>query len=141
MEPRNSTFIVTGGSSGLGAATVEMVVAAGGNAIIADVNKAQGEALAARLGKHSRYVECDVTREDHGKAAVAAALKEFGGLQALVNCAGIVLGEKILGKKGPHSLDSFSQVINVNLIGSFNMMRLAAAAMPKREPTPTASAG
>jgi len=105
MEIKNSTFIVTGGSSGLGAATVEMVVAAGGNAIIADVNKAQGEALAVRLGKQVRYVECDVTREDHGKAVVAAALQEFGGLQALVNCAGIAIGEKTHAPRGETSAD------------------------------------
>jgi NAD(P)-dependent dehydrogenase (short-subunit alcohol dehydrogenase family) len=141
MEIKNSTFLVTGGSSGLGAATVEMVVAAGGNAIIADVNKAQGEALAARLGKHARYVECDVTREDHGKAAVAAALKEFGGLQALVNCAGIAIGEKTVGKDGPHSLEKFAKVININLIGSFNMIRLAADAMSKLQPNASGERG
>ncbi|MEO8007842.1 MAG: 3-hydroxyacyl-CoA dehydrogenase [Betaproteobacteria bacterium] len=141
MEIKNSTFVVTGGSSGLGAATVEMVVAAGGNVIIADVSKAQGEALAARLGKHARYVECDVTREDHGKAAVAAALKEFGGLQGLVNCAGIATGEKTLGKDGPHSLEKFARVINVNLIGSFNMIRLAADAMSKLQPNTAGERG
>jgi len=134
MEIKNSTFIVTGGSSGLGAATVEMAVAAGANAIIADVNKAQGETLAAKLGKHARYVECDVTREDHGKAVVAAALKEFGALHALVNCAGIAIGEKTVGKEGPHSLEKFAKVININLIGSFNMIRLAADAMSKLQP-------
>jgi len=141
MEISKSTFIVTGGSSGLGAATVEMVVAAGGNAIIADVNKAQGEALAARLGKHARYVECDVTREDHGKSVVAAALKEFGGLQALVNCAGIAIGEKTVGKDGPHSLEKFARVININLIGSFNMIRLAADAMSKLQPNAAGERG
>ena len=141
MEIRNSTFIVTGGSSGLGAATVEMVVAAGGNAIIADVNKAQGEALAAKLGKHARYVECDVTREDHGKAAVAIALKEFGGLHALVNCAGIAIGEKTLGKDGPHSLEKFAKVVHINLIGSFNMIRLAADAMSKLQPNAAGERG
>jgi NAD(P)-dependent dehydrogenase (short-subunit alcohol dehydrogenase family) len=141
MEIRNSTFIVTGGSSGLGAATVEMVVAGGGNAVIADVSKAQGEALAARLGKHARYVECDVTREDHGKAVVSAALKEFGGLQALVNCAGIAIGEKTLGKDGPHSLEKFVRVININLIGSFNMIRLAADAMSKLQPNTAGERG
>jgi len=141
MEIKNSTFVVTGGSSGLGAATVEMVVAAGGNVIIADVSKAQGEALAARLGKHARYVECDVTREDHGKAAVAAALKEFGGLQGLVNCAGIATGEKTLGKDGPHSLEKFARVINVNLVGSFNMIRLAADAMSKLQPNTAGERG
>ena len=141
MEIKNSTFIVTGGSSGLGAATVEMVVAAGGNVIIADVNKAQGEALAAKLGKQTRYVECDVTREDHGKATVAAALKEFGGLQALVNCAGIAVGEKTVGKEGPHSLEKFAKVISINLIGSFNMIRLAADAMSKLQPNAAGERG
>ena len=141
MEIRNSTFIVTGGSSGLGAATVEMIVAAGGNAVIADVNKAQGEALAAKLGKQARYVECDVTREDHGKAAVEAALKGFGGLSGLVNCAGIAIGEKTVGKEGPHSLEKFSRVISINLIGSFNMIRLAADAMAKQQPNAAGERG
>lgn len=141
MQIQNSTFIVTGGSSGLGAATVEMIVAAGGNAVIADVNRAQGEALAARLGKQARYVECDVTREDHGKAAVDAALKGFGGLHGLVNCAGIAIGEKTVGKEGPHSLEKFARVININLIGSFNMIRLAADAMSKQQATTSGERG
>jgi len=141
MEIKNSTFIVTGGSSGLGAATVEMVVASGGNAIIADVNTAQGEALVVRVGKHARYVECDVTREDHGKAVVSAALKEFGGLHGLVNCAGIAVGEKTVGKDGPHSLATFAKVINVNLIGTFNMIRLAADAMSKGQPNASGERG
>jgi len=134
MDIRNSTFIVTGGSSGLGAATVEMILAAGGKAVIADVNRAQGEALAAKLGKNARYVECDVTREDHGKAAVDAAISGLGGLHGLVNCAGIAVGEKTVGKDGPHSLEKFTRVINVNLIGTFNMIRLAADAMAKGQP-------
>ncbi|HEX4985501.1 MAG TPA: 3-hydroxyacyl-CoA dehydrogenase [Burkholderiales bacterium] len=134
MDIRNSTFIVTGGASGLGAATVELVVSAGGNAIIADVARAQGEALAAKLGKSVRFVECDVTREDHGRAAVEAALKNFGGLQGLVNCAGIAIGEKTVGKDGPHSLEKFARVININLVGTFNMIRLAADAMGKGQP-------
>ena len=141
MEIKNSTFIVTGGSSGLGAATVEMIVAAGGNALIADVNKAQGEALAAKLGKQARYVDCDVTREDHGKAAVEAALKGFGGLSGLVNCAGIAIGEKTVGKDGPHSLEKFARVISINLIGSFNMIRLAADAMAKQQPNAAGERG
>ena len=141
MQIKNSTFLVTGGSSGLGAATVEMAVAAGANAIIADVNKAQGESLAAKLGKQARYVECDVTREDHGKAAVAAALAAFGGLHALINCAGIAIGEKTIGKDGPHSLEKFAKVINVNLVGSFNMIRLAADAMAKQQPVAGAERG
>ena len=141
MQIKNSCFIVTGGSSGLGAATVEMILAAGGNAIIADVSKTQGEALAAKLGKQARYVECDVTREDHGKAVVAAALEHFGALHALVNCAGIAIGEKTVGKDGPHSLEKFAKVISVNLIGTFNMIRLAADAMSKRQPNDTGERG
>jgi NAD(P)-dependent dehydrogenase (short-subunit alcohol dehydrogenase family) len=140
MELRNSTFIVTGGASGLGVATVEMLVAAGGNAVIADVNKA-GEAFAAKLGKQARFVECDVTREDHGRAAVDAAVKGFGGLQGLVNCAGIAIGEKTVGKEGPHSLEKFARVININLIGTFNMIRLAADAMAKQPPNASGERG
>jgi NAD(P)-dependent dehydrogenase (short-subunit alcohol dehydrogenase family) len=134
MDITNSTFIVTGGSSGLGAATVEMVVASGGNAIIADLNRSGGEALAAQLGKRTRFVEVDVTREDHAQAAVAAALEAFGALHGLVNCAGIGIGEKTIGKEGPHALASFARVININLIGTFNMIRLAADAMSKQAP-------
>ncbi len=141
MEISKSTFIVTGGASGLGGATVEMIVSAGGNAIIADVSRTQGEALAARLGKCACFVECDVTREDHGKAAVNAALKEYGGLHGLVNCAGIAIGEKTVGKDGPHSLASFTKVININLIGTFNMIRLAADAMSKQEPNASGECG
>jgi NAD(P)-dependent dehydrogenase (short-subunit alcohol dehydrogenase family) len=134
MEIKNSTVIVTGGASGLGAATVEMVVAEGGNAIIADVTKEAGEALAAKLGKQTRFVACDVTSEKDAQAAVELATKEFGGLHGLVNCAGIAIGEKTIGRDGPHRLDSFSRVININLIGSFNMIRVAADAMAKQEP-------
>lgn len=133
MELNNSTVIVTGGASGLGAATVEMVVAAGGNAVIADVSRAAGEALAAKLGKKTCFVECDVTREEHAKAAVETALKKFGGLHGLVNCAGIASGEKTVGKDGPHRLESFAKVIGINLIGTFNMIRIAADAMAKQQ--------
>jgi NAD(P)-dependent dehydrogenase (short-subunit alcohol dehydrogenase family) len=141
MELKNSTVIVTGGASGLGAASVEAIVAAGGNAIIADMQKSAGEALAARLGAKARVVECDVTREEHARAAVDAALRHFGGLHGLVNCAGIALGEKTVGKEGPHRLDTFSRVINVNLIGTFNMIRIAADAMARQDPNPSGERG
>src|SRR6185295_16146007 len=111
------------------------------NAVIADVNRSAGEALAAKLGRQARFVECDVGREDHGKAGVDLALKEFGGLQGLVNCAGIGLGEKTVGKEGPHALASFARVININLIGSFNMIRLAADAMSKQQPNAAGERG
>ena len=133
MEIKNSTFIVTGGASGLGAATARTIAAAGGNVVIADVNADAGNALAKELG-HARFIKTDVTAEADGKAAVALALKEFGGLQGLVNCAGIAIGEKTLGREGPHALASFSRVIGINLVGSFNMIRLAADAMSKGQP-------
>jgi NAD(P)-dependent dehydrogenase (short-subunit alcohol dehydrogenase family) len=134
MDIRNNTFVVTGGASGLGAATVEMVVAEGGNVIIADLSKDAGEALASGCGKQARFVECDVFSEGHAKAVVEAATRQFGGIHGLVNCAGIAIGEKTVGRDGPHRLESFSRVVNVNLIGSFNMIRLAAEAMTKQEP-------
>ena len=134
MQIENSTFVVTGGSSGLGEATVEMIVAAGGNAVIADVNKGAGEALAAKLGKQARFAECDVTSEEHAKRTIEAARQAFGGLQGLVNCAGVGVPAKVLGKDGPHPLDRFAKIVGINLIGTFNMIRLAAEAMAAGNP-------
>jgi NAD(P)-dependent dehydrogenase (short-subunit alcohol dehydrogenase family) len=139
MDIRNSTFIVTGGASGLGAATVEMIVANGGNVVIADIKG--GEALAAKLGKQAVFQPTDVSNEDQAKACVERALKQFGGLQGLVNCAGIAVGEKTVGKEGPHALGSFTKVITVNLIGTFNMIRLAADAMSKGNPNAAGERG
>ncbi len=126
MDIRNNAFIVTGGASGLGGATSRMLAVHGGKVVVADVQADKGEALARELG--GRFVKCDVTSEADGRAAVAAALA-LGPLRGLVNCAGIAIGEKTLGKEGPHRLDSFARVVTVNLIGSFNMIRLAANAM------------
>jgi len=134
MRIEGSTFIVTGGASGLGAATARMVVADGGNVVIADLNEAQGKALAAELGGRARFVRTDVVDEASGKGAVAAAVDAFGGLHGLVNCAGIVHGERVVGKEGPHALSSFVRAININLVGSFNLTRLAADAMAKGAP-------
>jgi len=133
MEIKNSTFVVTGGASGLGAATAEMFVAQGGNVIIADLARDAGEAFASRLGKQAAFVECDVTKEDHANAAVGAAVKRFGSLQGLVNCAGIGSGEKTVGRDGPHRLESFARVVNINLIGTFNMIRIAASQMVQQK--------
>src|SRR5499426_2594961 len=141
MKINGSTFVVTGGSSGLGAATVETLLADGGNAVIADVNRPAGEALARRFGKQARFIETDVTREDHAQAAVRLALEAFGGLHGLINCAGIGLGEKTIGKEGPHALASFARVININLIGTFNMIRVAADAMSKQQPNAAGERG
>ena len=133
MEIKNSTFIVTGGASGLGAATARTIVAAGGKVVVADVNADAGNALAKELGQ-ARFIRTDVTSEADGQAAVALALKEFGGLQGLVSCAGVGGAEKTLGREGPHALASFVRIITINLIGTFNMIRLAADAMSKGQP-------
>src|SRR6185436_10627769 len=124
----------TGGASGLGAATARMLVGAGGSVVIADLSEKQGSDLAGELGASARFVRTDVTDETSAKAAVAAALASYGGLQGLVNCAGIVVGEKVVGKEGPHALASFVRAINVNLVGSFNLTRIAADAMAKGTP-------
>ncbi len=138
MEIANKVFIVTGGASGLGAGTARMLVANGGKVVIADLQDEAGEALAKELGQ--RYVHCDVTQEADGKAAVAAAL-ELGPLFGLVNCAGVAPAAKIVGKQGAHALDLFQKVVNINLIGSFNMMRLAAEAMSHNTPESTGERG
>jgi NAD(P)-dependent dehydrogenase (short-subunit alcohol dehydrogenase family) len=139
MQIKNSVFLVTGGASGLGAATARMAAQDGAKVVIADMQAEAGAKLAAEIG--ARFVKCDVSSEADGQAAVALALKEFGGLHVLVNCAGIATAERTLGKEAPHSLASFTRVINVNLIGTFNMIRLAANAMVKAVPNASGERG
>jgi NAD(P)-dependent dehydrogenase (short-subunit alcohol dehydrogenase family) len=134
MQLEGSTFIITGGASGLGEATARTLHGGGANVVIADVQAERGEALARELGARARFAKTDVTSEADGQTAVALALSAFGGLQGLINCAGIAIGEKTVGKEGPHRLDSFARVIGINLIGTFNMIRLAADAMAKGKP-------
>jgi NAD(P)-dependent dehydrogenase (short-subunit alcohol dehydrogenase family) len=134
MQIQGNAFIVTGGASGLGGATAQMLAKAGGEVVIADVTADKGEALARELGAATRFVRCDVTSEADGKAAVDAALA-LGPLRGLINCAGIAPAEKTVGKDGPHRLETFARTIGVNLIGTFNMIRLAAAAMSRQEAT------
>src|SRR5438552_7698097 len=134
MQVSDSVFLVTGGASGLGGATARMLVAGGGKVVIADLKEAEGNALAAELGASAKFVRTDVTDEASAKAAVAGALDGFGRLQGLVNCAGIVHGEKVVGKEGPHALASFVRAININLVGTFNLIRLAADAMARGAP-------
>ena len=140
MQIQGGTFIVTGGASGLGEGTVRMLAAAGAHVVIADLQVEKGEALAKSLPS-ARFVRCDVTSEADAQAAVALAQSAFGALQGLVNCAGIAIGEKTVGKNGPHALASFSKVIGINLIGSFNMIRLAAAAMCQGQPNASGERG
>ncbi|MFV0665336.1 3-hydroxyacyl-CoA dehydrogenase [Denitromonas sp.] len=134
MELKGSVFVVTGGGSGLGAATAQMVVEAGGSVVLADVNVEAGEARAAELGAAARFVQTDVTDENSARAAFAAAAEAFGPVTGLVNCAGVAPAEKVVGREGAHRLASFAKVININLVGTFNMIRLAAEAMSQNTP-------
>jgi NAD(P)-dependent dehydrogenase (short-subunit alcohol dehydrogenase family) len=134
MQIKDNVFIVTGGASGLGGGTSRLLAASGAKVVIADVQADKGEALARELGSNARFVKCDVTSEADAQAVVNAA-QLFGPLRGLVNCAGIAIGEKTVGKDGPHALASFTRVITINLIGSFNMIRVAATAMSKLDPT------
>ena len=138
MQIQGKVFIVTGGASGLGEGTARMLTAAGGKVVVADVQADKGEALAREIG--GAFVKCDVTQEADGQAAVAKALS-LGKLMGLVNCAGIAIGVKTVGKDGAHPLAQFQRVIGINLIGSFNMIRLAAEAMCRNEPEPTGERG
>jgi NAD(P)-dependent dehydrogenase (short-subunit alcohol dehydrogenase family) len=130
MHIQDNVFIITGGASGLGAATARMLAEAGGKVVLADVQVEAGSALAAEL--HGEFVKCDVTSEADGMAVVAAATK-LGTLRGLINCAGVAPAVKTVGKDGPHPLDVFQRAVNINLVGTFNMARLAAEAMAKTE--------
>ncbi len=134
MQVADHTFLVTGGASGLGAGTARKLTGLGGYVVIADLNVAAGEALATELGARAVFVPTDVTSAASGQAAVQVAVGLFGGLHGLVNCAGILGAARIVGKEGPHDLDLFRRVLEVNLVGTFNMLRLAAAAMSISEP-------
>jgi len=129
MEIEGKTFVVTGGASGLGAATARMFAQSSGRVVIADVNATDGEALANELGDAARFVRTDVREEADATRCIDVAQKAFGGVHGLVNCAGIVHGEKVVGREGAHTLDGFVRTIAINLVGTFNVLRVAAAAM------------
>ncbi len=141
MEIWGRTFLVTGGGSGLGAATARGLAEAGAKVLIADLNTELGEDLAVEIGDAVRFVETDVTNEGSAHAAIDAAVHELGGLHGVVNCAGVAIGEKVLGKNGPHELESFTKTLQVNLIGTFNVIRLAAAVMKWNEPVGSGERG
>jgi NAD(P)-dependent dehydrogenase (short-subunit alcohol dehydrogenase family) len=135
MRIQDRGFIVTGGSSGLGAACVRMLAGSGAKVLIADVNRTAGEGLAAEFGARARFQATDVTDEANTRTAVQTAVDSFGELNGVVICAGVALAEKLLGKNGPHALPAFQKVIAVNLVGAFNVLRIAAEAMSRAQPS------
>ena len=141
MQIENGVFVVTGGGSGLGAATARMLVEAGAKVVLADVNKEAGEALAKELGEAARFVATDVTDAASAQAAIDAAVNGFGRLTGLVNCAGVAPAEKVVGREAPHKLESFARTVSINLIGTFNMLRLAADAIAKQAPDESGERG
>jgi NAD(P)-dependent dehydrogenase (short-subunit alcohol dehydrogenase family) len=134
MQVKDNAYLITGGASGLGAAVARDLSALGARVVIADVNRDAGESMAKELGRDAKFRVTDVTSADSAKAAVELAVNGFGALHGLVNCAGIAWGEKTLGRDGPHRLENFARVVNINLVGTFNMIRLAADAMAKNVP-------
>lgn len=134
MRIKDKVFLITGAGSGLGAAVARMAVGAGARAALLDVNADAGQALADELGAAAIFVQTDVTSAGQGQAAITAALDAFGRIDVAVNCAGVAPGERIVGRDGPHGLDSFARAIQINLIGTFNILRLAADAMAKNAP-------
>ena len=134
MKVEGSVFLVTGGGSGLGAATVRKLVSAGAKIVLVDVNVDGGRAVASELGAATRFMEADVRDEAAVRAAVTEARTHHGGLHGVVNCAGIAPAERVLGRTGPHALDSFERAISINLVGTFNVIRIAAQAMAENAP-------
>jgi NAD(P)-dependent dehydrogenase (short-subunit alcohol dehydrogenase family) len=141
MRLEGCTVIVTGGASGLGGATVDMVVAAGGRAVIVDINEQAGAAKATQHGQHTHFVKTDVTSDAEMQRAVDAAVKTFGAVHGLVCAAGIAVAERVLPKEGVQPLAHFTRTITVNLIGTFNAIRLAAAAMATNQPNQAGERG
>ncbi|GKY89958.1 SDR family NAD(P)-dependent oxidoreductase [Sinisalibacter aestuarii] len=129
MDVVDRVFLVTGAGSGLGASVARMAVEAGGKAVLVDVDEARGAAVAAELGENALFVRADVNSASEGEAAIRAARDAFGQIDVAVSCAGVAPGEKVLGRDGPHKLETFARAISINLIGTFNMLRLAAEAM------------
>lgn len=134
MRVAEHTFVITGGASGLGAATAEHLVAQGAAVVLLDINQPAVEAAAERLGNKALGLACDICDAKQVQQALDTAVKQLGALHGLINCAGIVGAQRILGRKGPHDLDDFSRVLNINVIGSFNVLRLAAQVLANNEP-------
>jgi NAD(P)-dependent dehydrogenase (short-subunit alcohol dehydrogenase family) len=140
MKIRDNVFLVTGAGSGLGAATAKMLADEGGRVVIADVTDA-GDWVAKQLGAAGRFVKADVTEEASMQAAVDLCITAFGAIRGLVNCAGVAPGERVVGRNGPHALASFERAVRINLVGTFNAIRLAAAKMSVQPAFPNGERG
>ncbi|SFT91225.1 3-hydroxyacyl-CoA dehydrogenase [Pseudomonas marincola] len=134
MQISQQVFVVTGACSGLGLATSRALVARGAKVLMADINADAGAALAQELGDAVRFVAVDITDEAQAADAISAALQAFGKVNGLINCAGVAPAEKLLGRKGVHALESFKRVMDINVNGTFNMLRLAAEAIATGQP-------
>ena len=141
MNLATRTFIVTGGASGLGRAAAEAILGAGGRVVLLDVNAEAGRAAEQALGGSARFAQGDVTSEEQVTAAVDLAVSAFGGLHGVVNAAGIGPAAKVIGRNGPHPLDLFDKTVRVNLVGTFNVIRLAAVALMQNLPEPSGERG
>ena len=141
MDISGKTFVVTGGASGLGRATAEAILAAGGNAVVLDVNAETGAAAEQAMGAKARFAQADVTSEEQVKAAIDLAVSAFGGLHGVVNAAGIGPAAKVLGRNGPHPLDLFEKTLRINAVGTFNVIRLAAAMIAQNTPADNGERG
>ncbi len=134
MDIKDRVFIVTGGASGLGEATVRRLVGQGASVVVADLQEERAAGLEKEFPGQVKAQRCDVTRAEDAEKTVALAKQSFGAIHGLVNCAGVGTPEKVVGREGPHDLDRFNKVVQINLVGTFNMIRLAAAAMAENEP-------
>ncbi|NDJ60459.1 MAG: 3-hydroxyacyl-CoA dehydrogenase [Chloroflexi bacterium] len=141
MKLNEITAVITGGASGLGAGCARQFAANGARVLIIDRDQAQGMAIAGELGESARFVAADVTSESEVQGALAVAVTAFGGVHVLINCAGVVSGGRTVGKDGPHPLDEFERVIRINLIGTFNTLRLAAVLMAENPPNAAGERG
>ena len=141
MQLRGQTFLITGGSSGLGAGCARRFVAQGANVVLLDINEEAGQAMAAELGDTAVFVRTDVTSEADVKAAVLTAQTNFGGLHGAINCAGVATATRTLGREAPHDLSLFSRILQINLVGTFNVIRLAAEQMAQAEPNAAGERG
>lgn len=134
LEIQETIAVVTGGASGLGAATVRNIIKKGGKAVIFDLSEEKGAKMAQELGESVLFIKTDVTSEESVSVALDEGMKKFGSINAVINCAGIAIAEKVIGRKGTHELKAFSKVVQINLVGTFNVIRLAAEKMVKNEP-------